>query len=119
MGWSLNGIRIFVDNKSGQNKNTIARVQPLSGGTVLQYFGYENEVTRITGKVVGTTDLDALKGYAQTHSTYQLLDYADTDLGDFSVSSFQYTQLISVCQTIRGDLPSDSPVFQVELELYQ
>lgn len=117
--WSLNNTRIFVEDKTGLDKNIIARIQPLSGGTILQYFGYENRVTRLSCKVVGETDLNALRGYAKTHLTYELLDYANTDLGDYSVNSCNWKQLQTVCQTLRGDLPSNSPVYQVELELYQ
>ena len=56
--------------------------------------------------------------YAKTHTAYPLLDYANTDLGDYYVHGIDWQQVPSVCQTIRSDLPSDSPIYQVNLELY-
>lgn len=114
--WSLNGTNIYVTDLNGSAKNTIARLQPIEGGTVLQYFGYENTITKIKAYVVGETTIATLKGYAETDSVYALMEGA-IDHGDYSVSSFNFSRVPAVYQTLTNDC--DDPLFIVDMELYQ
>ena len=54
--WTINGTRIFVNSLNGSGKNIFARLQPLSGGTVIQRFGYESPIRKIGGLIVGDDD---------------------------------------------------------------
>ena len=117
MAWTLNGIRIFTQDYAGTNNTQIiARLQPISGQTVLQTFGYDKEVRKLAGYVVGTSDLNALKALTQTGLTYDLTSY-EGDEGNWEVKSVNWTRVNVVSQTMRPDLPCTSPVYTVELEL--
>lgn len=116
--WTLNSIQIFTQDFNETNKNIIARIQPLSGGTVLHKFGYESTVYDLTGIVVGNTDKDALKALAMSNSTYDLVT-PYTTISGVSVSNFKSKQRLGIiCQTIRQDLATDSPIFDVSMEIY-
>ena len=53
MAWYLGTVRIFPQKRSGSGQNTIARLQPLSGGTITQKFGYETPIIKVSSKVSG------------------------------------------------------------------
>lgn len=117
MAWTIDGVRIFVNDWKESEAQIIPRLQPLAGGTVLQIFGYENEITHIVGLVVGIDDKDSIKSMAfdgVTHTVsgpYGLVD-------DFYVKSVAATMQPTLMQTIRPDLDCYDPVFVIELELY-
>jgi hypothetical protein len=115
--WSLNGIRIFVQENTGDGSQIIPRLQPLDGGTVLQFFGYESEVRSINAFVVGDTDMDALRALRKTSTAYTLISPMRT-LGNFYVKKISYKQIPNICQTLRTDLASDAPMYIVDMELY-
>jgi len=115
--WVLGSVRIFVTDKSDLDNQIIARLQPLSGGTVHQVFGYENEITTIKFYVVGNTDVATLKGYRTTGSTYTLSGWG-TNYGNFYIKSLAFDSTRSICQTLRPDLADDAPVFLATGELY-
>jgi hypothetical protein len=118
MAWTLNGIRIFTqDYAGGNNTQNIARLQPISGQTILQTFGYDKEVRKLSGFVVGTTDLNALVALKTTGLTYALTSYEGSE-GNWEVRSVNWTRLNIISQTMRPDLPCESPVYMVEVELY-
>lgn len=116
--WKLNNIRIFVQKQGETDKQIIARLQPLSGGTILQVFGYEGRVEKLGCTVVGNTDMDALRALSHTGSSYTLTNYEGT-VGSFFVSDVQKDRVQCICQTLRSDLDSDSPVYNVELTLFK
>lgn len=116
MAWSYNGIRVFVQQNTGNKKQIIARLQPLEGGTILQTFGWEDITVKLSGLVVGN-DMNDLLALTETGTAYTLSG-STGDYGDYFLNSISYDQLNSICQTIRPDLPEDSLVFKVDLELY-
>jgi len=116
MTWELDGIRIFVQDYEGDNKQILPRLQPINGGTVIQIFGYESEVTKISSIVVGSGDLFALKAMAKDGIYHTLITPLLTD--DFLVASVKHKWQRSICQTMRPDLPEDTPVFIVDIEFY-
>jgi hypothetical protein len=120
MAWYLNGTRIFVTGVAGGKKNTIARLQPLAGGTVFHYFGYENEVVKINALVVGDTDLSSIRSLAEDSTVYDLV-YSGVSASDYRsgyINSIEYEREASVYQTIRQDLDCETPVYSVTIEMY-
>lgn len=118
MAWTLNGIRIFVGESKEDAGQIVPRLQPLSGGTVLQVFGYESDVRTLAAIVVGDTDKDALKALRTTGSAYALVS-PEGSLGSFTVKNISINRVPSICQTLRTDLADDSPVYQAEIQLYE
>lgn len=117
MSWTLNGIRIFTQNLKEDVSQIIPRLQPLSGGTVLQVFGYESDVKILAGIVVGNTDKDALKSLTEGAGAVTLVA-PEGSLGSYQVRSVSASRVHTLCQTLRADLPEDSPVYDVEIQLY-
>lgn len=117
MAWTFNNIRIFVQDITGEGSQIIPRLQPIDGGTVLQFFGYENEVVTVTGMIVGNTDRDALRALKKSTSSYTL-NSPEGSLGTYYVKKVSNKRLPIICQTFRPDLPEESPVYDVTLELF-
>lgn len=117
MAWTFNSIRIFLQTRDESTSQVIARLQPVTGKTIKQFFGYESPIIKLTAYVVGDTDKDALKSYVTTNSSYAL--YQDTTLvGNYFVHSVSFSQVRSIGQTLRQDLACESPVYMMELEVY-
>lgn len=116
--WTINGIRIFVQEFNAEKGQIIARLQPLNGGTVLHFFGYDSLITKLSGYVVGLTDGNAILGLTDTKTSYVLTSPYSTTPPSYFVKSVSLKLQRSVCQTLRPDLDSDAPVYLAELELY-
>lgn len=117
MAWTLNSVRIFVQESNLETSQIIPRLQPLSGGTVLQIFGYDSPVNSINAYVVGDTDRDALVALVTTGTTYTLVS-PEGSMGSFYVRKVNYKRIPNICQTMRPDLASDAPVYIFDIELY-
>lgn len=115
--WTLDTIRIFVQDFGGDKENIIAKLQPLNSGSILQKFGYGDLVVTITAIVVGATDMNALLAMAESGVSYTLDSPYGTS-GDYFVKNVKYKHIRSICQTLRPDLASDSPVYSADLELW-
>jgi hypothetical protein len=115
--WTLNGIRIFTQESKSDAAQIIPRLQPLNGGTILQFFGYDDPVRTLSAIVVGDTDRDALLALAASSSSYELVGPEGSD-GDFFVKKVSYSRTPNICQTMRGDLADDAPVYNFDFELY-
>lgn len=117
-GWWLDGIRLFVSESKIENGQIVPRLQPLGGATILQTFGYESEVKNLSAIVVGDVDMAALNLLITTGSGY-VLDSPEGVVGsDYIVKNVTASRIHTICQTIRPDLDSESPVYQVEIQLY-
>jgi hypothetical protein len=116
--WSLSGIRTFVGESKEDAGQIVPRLQPLGGGTVLQTFGYESDIRVIQAIVVGDTDKDGLKDLRKSGGNYTLMS-PEGSLGAFLVKKVTVSRIKCICQTLRPDLPEDSPVYNVEIELYE
>lgn len=115
--WYLNSTRIFVQERNEGIKNIIARIQTLNTGTTYHRFGYESPIFQISCIVVGNTDKEAIKDLASGSSTFTFT----TPYGDYTgvyLASASFKDMQSLCQTIRTDLASDSPVYDTSLEIY-
>ena len=116
MNWSFNSIRIYVSKRNGSAKQIIPVLQPLAGGSIFQFYGYETEVDQISGIVVGTTDLRALMALKETATSYALNSPEGT-IGNFFVKELKFNRLPIVNQDFRPDLACESPVYEVDIDL--
>lgn len=116
--WTYNGIRIFLQEQAGNGEQIIARLQPLSGTTVKQFFGYTEPIHKLNAIIVGDTDLSALKTCRTTGLAYDLVLDGDT-IGSYSLKSISWNRIRTISQTMRNDLDCTAPVYSVELELYE
>lgn len=116
MSWTLNGIRIFVNKHENNSRQIMPTLQPLSGGTVVQFFGYETTIQQIAGIIVGRVDLLALQELTTTQLAYELTS-PEGSLGNFYIKAVRADRLPSVYQTMRLDLDCESPVYSVSIDL--
>jgi len=115
--WYIDTTRIFVSDSDEETGTIIARLQPIASGTVLQVFGYENPMVKLKGVLVGTTDKVALEGYGRDGILHTIS--GPYGMRDYYVSKVSTSQMMSVKQTVRQDLASDSPVYKFDIELYE
>ena len=119
MAWSIGGVRIYPQ-KSGENTSQILpRLQPLSGGTIIQVFGYESLVRQISCLVVGDTNKNAIKAFSQDGGTSHVLLSPEGSLGSFIVKASNVSRTESTNQTIDTLQPCEAPVYQIDLDLYE
>ena len=76
MAWTLGGNRIYAQKSNEDTGQILPRLQPLSGGTIIQSFGYDSLVRKITAIVVGDTIKDAIK------ATIKKITPINTDLNE-------------------------------------
>lgn len=117
--WYLDTTRIFVQDLRGDDDQIVARLNPLGGGTTLHFFGYDEDITKVNALIVGFTDRDALIAMSRNPNTAYAMNSPWGAWGSFFVKHVTYQLTNMICQTIRPDLPEDSPVFKVDLELYK
>ena len=117
--WTMNGIRIFVQESKAETSQIIPRLQPLNGGTVLQFFGYEDQVRSLDAIVVGDTDRDGLLDLVASGAgtSFTLVGPEGSD-GNFFVKKIGYSRIPNICQTLRTDLAEDAPMYNFNLQLY-
>jgi len=118
MAWTFNNIRIFVQELNDTDIQEVAKLTPFGGGNIYHVFGYQDPATKINGYIVGLDDRDALRDCKINGEAYEL----DTPWGVWCsgyLKQMGSKLQDSYCQTMRQDLPEDSPVFVVELEIYQ
>lgn len=114
MSWTLDTVRIYVQEDNLEGGQIIPRLQPISGGTVLQIFGYESPVKTIVGIVVGLTDATALMQMTQDADTHTLISAEGVEQ-DLYVNKVSLKRIPSIYQTIRTDLACDAPVYQFSI----
>jgi hypothetical protein len=117
MAWYLDTVRITVQKLDGDNVQIIPRLQPLSGGTVLQVFGYEDETTSLGCLVVGSGDLASLQGMVIDGLTHTLSG-PENFVHDYYIKSLSHSRQMTRAQTFRSDKDCFASVFNVEMELY-
>jgi hypothetical protein len=127
MSWTLSGIRIFVSETKEEASQIVPRLQPLSGGTVLQTFGYESDIYTIGAIAVGDTDKDALKAL-RTGGTAALVEIRQDEHGGtstinhgtFTVKNVSVQRIHCLSQSILidGSHSCDDPIYQLEIQLY-
>lgn len=116
MAWWLDTTRIFVVDRTNDQKQIIAKLQPINAGTIYHVFGYENRVAKINGYIVGDTDYGAITAMTQDGETH-LFSGAYGYVYPYYVNTATFKQVNCICQTLRPDLDSDAPVWQFDIEL--
>jgi hypothetical protein len=116
--WVIDNTRIYVQEIPEDGKQTIARLQPLTGGTVYQTFGYENSSFKLTGVVVGTGVISQLRTKSRDGSTHTLSG-AYGYYKSVYISGFSWKPRLIISQTIDMTQSCTSPVYDVNLELYE
>jgi len=118
MSWTLGNIRIFVVESGEEGSQIIARLQPLSGGTINQVFGYESPTRRLNCYVVGDSDMNDILGMTTSGTTYELVS-PEGSLGNFLVQKVNMPRQKVIDQSLRPDLACDSPVYLGEISLLE
>lgn len=119
MAWTLGGNRIYVQD-SEEGANQIApRLQPLSGGSVIQSFGYDSTIRSVSAIVVGDTIKNNLKAYSQDGMASHAFVSPEGSLGNWMVKSFKANRTKSTCQTIDQTQAEDVPVYDITMELWR
>lgn len=117
MSWTLNGLRIYIQDFTEETKQQIARLQPLDGGTILHYFGYEEPIVKITGKVVGQDNYEAVRDLTMSGSGLSFV--TDLETITCGVNSVSGKRDSVIAQTLDTTQECTAPVFTVSLELYK
>ena len=119
MDWSLGGVRIFVTDGNEEANQIVARLQPLSGGTINQIFGYETPIRKLSCYIVGDTDKDAIIALTQS-GTKHTLNSPEGSLGDLIVHKVNLPRVAGIIsQTLRPDLACDAPVYRGDITLLE
>lgn len=117
MAWTYNSLRIYPQDSEEGNQAILPRLQPLSGGTVIQSFGYESDIRNISAIIVGDTIKDGLRVLTKDGGTSHALVSPEGSLGNWILKSFKAKRTMSTCQSIDQTQDSDAPVYEVELQL--
>lgn len=119
MAWTLGGHRIYAQKSNEDTSQILPRLQPLSGGTVVQSFGYDSLIRKLQVIVVGDTIKNAIRAFSQDGGTSHALVSPEGSLGNFIVRAVGVNRTDSVCQTIDTTQPAEAPVYEIDLELYE
>lgn len=116
--WVLNNTRIYVQQHQENMERVIARLQPISSGTILHDFGYSKPIVKISAHVVGLTNKTALMGLITAGGTPPQLSgpYGSVQV---RVKSVNFNQVPTVCQSIDTTQATTAPVYIMEAELYR
>lgn len=117
MAWTLDGIRIYVMEEDESAKQEIARLQPLTSGTIHHVFGWDDPIIKINGKIVGLSNRNALEALRTTGTT--VVFAGDIESRTVLVSSLAFKRNRAVWQTIDTTQDCTAPVWDVDIELYE
>jgi len=120
MSWEFGGVRVYAKENDGKREQVIARLQPIGAGTILHIWGYDDEIRTFSGLVATDADISTLEGFTQSGLSYTLSG-AEGVVGDYFVSSLQYTRTPDTCIVLfdRPGLDPVTPVYDVSLELFK
>jgi len=117
MAWTIGGVRIYVQESDEETGQILPRLQPLSGGTIIQAFGYESTTRNIQGLVVGETNKNSLKAFAQDSSSINFVTWEGLTHAGI-VRKCQAKRTNTVCQTIDTTQATDAPVYDIAIEFF-
>jgi hypothetical protein len=118
MAWTLGGQRIYVQEADEAMAQIAPRLQPLSGGSIVQSFGYDSTIRTISAIVVGDTIKNALKNFSKDGMTAHAFVSPEGSLGNWMVKGFKANRTTSTCQSIDQTQPEDAPVYECQIELW-
>lgn len=119
MAWTYGGVRIYVQRSDRGSSQILPRLQPVSGGTVVQSFGYEKDIRNVTALIVGDARDAALLAFSKDGGTLHSFVGPEGTIGSFAMKSYSSSRTDSTCQTIDTSLPEEAPVYEVEMEFYE
>lgn len=119
MAWTYGGVRIYVQKSNKGSSQIMPRLQPLSGGSVLQSFGYDSAVRTISAIIVGDTNENTLYGFSKDDATSHALVSPEGSLGSWILKEYSADRDESTCQTIDITQAEDAPVYNIELTLWR
>lgn len=115
--WAIGGIRIYVSDSAEETGQILPRLQPLSGGTIIQVFGYESTVRNVVGLVVGEANKNSIRDIAQADVAVDFETW-EGDLHTGIMRKFNAKRTPIVCQTIDTLQDETAPVYEVSFEFY-
>jgi hypothetical protein len=120
--WYIDNVRIFVTDISEGNKSSVAILNPLGGGSIHQFWGWEEETFGLKALVVGSGDKSSLTSLSRDGDAHTLTG-VNFFVDDYNFSKVVYIKEIkwefmrSICQTLRSDLPENSAVYLANIDL--
>ena len=119
MAWTLGGHRCYVQKITKGASAIAPRLQPISGGSKIQNFGYDSTIRNVEAIVVGDTINDALETFSKDGMQLHALVSPEGSLGNWMVKDCNSDRTPSTCQTIDETQPEDAPVYNVSLVLWR
>lgn len=119
MAWTFNGIRLYVQDKSSDVEQIIARLNPSSGPTILHRWGRDSEVLNITALVLTSGDIGLLDETTLSVTSYQL-NTPEGDGGMWILKKLSWDRSDSINHTFfdRPSLDTNTPLYRVSMEFY-
>ena len=119
MQWFFDSTKIFPQTYNIDKKQIIARLNPLGGGTVLHFFGYENETIKMTVMLAGETNLGVLLAAAEDGAGHYIIESGTgVSITSVYVNNITANRLPVIYQTFDPSEDCDAVVYSVDMELY-
>lgn len=119
MSWTINGNRIYVQKITKAASQIMPRLQPISGGSKLQAFGYDSTIRNVTALVLGDTVEQAIEALSKDGGNSHAFVSPEGSLGNWIIKEYNSDRIPNVCQTIDPNLPEDCPIYNVEMTLWR
>lgn len=126
MAWYIDSNRIYVQEFQRQDKQIIARLQPIDYPTVMQYFGDESPVYQVTAKIAGDSKMTAIAALAKDGTVCALQTPIIEVANPVSyltisgyISSLSMNMEYSMAQTFDPSADCDANVYAINFEFYR
>lgn len=121
--WYLDNTRIFVTDMSIDSKEIISKLNPLGGGSIFHYWGYEFEDIELKCFVVGYEDREDVRTMARDGSSHNLVASGNSQSQwNFSIpvyiESIKWVGVPIVCQTLKSGVLEDAQMWNATMSLY-
>lgn len=120
--WFIDDVRIILTEIDEDDKAIVSKLNPFGGGTVHQYWGWEEEAISLKAYVVGKTDKDTLVAAERDGDPHLFIGsgFINSDWNRATtvfIEDIKWSPINTTCQTIRPDLPSNSRVYVASFTL--
>lgn len=116
--WTINGIRVFLQNEDGEKDNIVAKIQTIgSNTTIIHRFGSTSPVIGFKGLAVGNDTIQQLQNIVNSGGNVVIS-------GDIVYSGvmtrFKYSREDKyILQTFDTSHPCDAPVYNIVIEMVE
>ncbi len=119
MTWTLNGIRLYVQEKDNDIEQILARLNPYNGPTILHRWGRESEKLTLNALVLTSGDIGLLDAMTIDTTSYAFITPEGAG-GNWIVKKLSWSRDKSVRHVFfdRPSVPDDAPLYRVSMELY-